>query len=228
MKLPLIQKSPSTVFQADALAAAKKIKANYEPIVRASGKSAGVHPAVIVGFMVIENDGVKPELDSYSCTEAKRAKGDCYTGLMQMGAETAYDTIRIQYAKKQLNAEEASIVQKYLPGLLKVGAGLQPFEQWKLKIYNALKKPEFSIWIGTMHIKQLMMASNNRLDHVIVKYNRGVGNFQKEVVKTGNINSDTTALVNALNANKVPESGSYIVKFVGINGAIVQAQAAGF
>ena len=227
--LPYLNESPSKTFIADAYAAATKIKAAYGDIVKAAAASTGVHPTILVGFMTIENDQVKPEAKSYSCTPKRDATSDCYVGLLQMGAETAFDTLKAQVAGGCTPAETA-IINKYLPGLIKGAGTVGLYTTWKKPVYAALMKAEFSIWLGALHLAQLMKRTTDsdgdfRLDHVIVKYNRGVGNYQKEVVNTGMKNADSATLAKNL---PVLETRAYIVKFVGIDGAIMQARKAGF
>lgn len=228
-QLPYLQESPSKTFIGDALAAATKIKANYNAIVQAASASTGVHATIIVGFMAIENDGVKPEAKSYGCTAKRDASSDCYVGLMQMGAETAFDTMKKQVAGGA-TAEEKAIINKYLPGFIWGAGTVGTKDAWKARIYQALMKAEFSIWMGALHLGHLMKQyvdqdGDWRLDHVIVAYNRGRGNYITEVEKSGLKNADTATLAKKL---PVAETRSYIVKFVGIDGAIVQARKAGF
>jgi hypothetical protein len=219
LKLPMLQEQFSKEFTRNALGSAKKIKTNYGNILKAVSATIGVPVDVIVGFMIIENDEANPTATSYTCTAAKKATGDCYVGLMQMGAPTAFDTMRIQ--SKDLAPAEASVIQKYLPGFLKVN-GVGSLSDWKMKIYQALQIPEFAIWIGTLHLAQLMKATTDstgqyRLDHVIIKYNRGVGNFIKEVVRTSLKDADTATLAAKL---PVAETRAYIKKFVGKGGSV--------
>jgi protein involved in ribonucleotide reduction len=56
-----------------------------------------------------------------------------------------------------------------------------------------------------------------RLDHIIVKYNSGIGNFSRYVAKKGleSPRVDTMAIYNAV---PFKVSQDYIVKLLGING----------
>lgn len=223
IKLPMVNEQFSAQFSKDALVLAKKFKTNYGTIFKEASNSTGVPVDIGVGFMIIENPGGDPAAKSYTCTAKKDATGDCYVGMMQMGAETAFDTMKRQ--APDLDPKEAAIIQKYLPGFIKPGGFVGFLSSWKMKIYKALQNPEFSIWIGMMHIGQLMKTTkdkdgNFRFDHVIVKYNRGVGNFQKEVVKTGLQNADTATLAQKL---PVAETRAYILKFVGKDGSVIQS-----
>lgn len=224
IKLPMINEKFSDEFSADALYAAKKYKSNYGNYIKAACASIGIPVDILVGFMVIENDRAVPDAKSYTCTPAKDKSCDCYVGFAQMGAATAFDTLKAQAVN--LKPEEAAIYQKYLPGFLKPGGFVGFLASWKCQIYQALMKPEFAIWLCAMHVAQLMKRTtdkdgNYRLDHVIVKYNRGVGNFVKEVVRPGLQNVDTTTLAAKL---PVAETRAYIKKFVGIGGAIEQSR----
>lgn len=223
IKLPMVDEQFSTQFSKDAAVIARKFKTNYGTYFKESSASTGVPVDILVGFMVIENPDGDPAAKSYTCTEKKDATGDCYVGMMQMGAETAFDTMKRQ--APDLDPKEAAIIQKYLPGFIKPGGFVGFLTAWKMKIYKALQNPEFSIWVGAMHIAQLIKTTkdsdgNFRFDHVIVKYNRGVGNFQKEVVRTGLQNVDTATLAKKL---PVAETRSYILKFVGKEGSVIQS-----
>jgi hypothetical protein len=226
LHLPMVNEQFSKSFSADALVYARRLKTSYGSILKAASASTGVPVDILVGFMIIENDEGDPTVKSYTCTKAKDATGDCYLGLMQMGAETAFDTIKWQ-AAKGLSDQERAVVEKYLPGFLKP-LGLVGFlGSWKMKIYKALQTAEFGIWTGALHIAQLIQRTtddngNVRLDHVIVKYNRGAGNYIKEVVNSGLKNVDTATLAKKL---PVAETRSYILKFVGIDGTIKASQA---
>ena len=226
LKLPLVNRKFSDRFSKDALASAKKIKQNYGSIISEASATVGVDIPIIIGFMIIENTPANPNLVS-PCSATAKADLRCSYGLMQMQVDTAFDTMKRQ-AAQGLKAKEAAIIQKYLPGFLKPAGTVGFLRAWRLKIYQALLKPEFNIWMGVIHLGQLMKDTEKqfgtyRLDHVIIKYNRGIGNYNKEVKKAGLEKVDTATLAEKL---PVAETRAYIVKFVGIEGSIWAAMKA--
>lgn len=224
IKFPMVNEKYSDTFSRDAVVAANNIKAKYGSIVTAAADTVGIDKNFVAAFMIIENTSLDPKAISYGCTALAKSNYECSYGLMQMQVATAYQTIKDQ--ADNLKPAEASIIQKYLPGFLKIG-GFVPILTitWKQKIYESLLTPEFSIWIGTMHLAQLMAKTKKdfgdyRLDHVIVLYNRGAGNYYKEVIAKGLKNADTTTLMNKLT---IAETKAYIKKFVGQDGAVLAA-----
>jgi hypothetical protein len=226
LKFPLVNKKYSEQFSADAMKQAKKAYALYGSIINAASATIGINKHFIVGFMLVENMQLDPDAVSYGCTAAKAAQRACSYGLMQMQVPTAFQTMKDQ--AHNLKSAEAMIIQKYLPGFLKPAGFVGFLTEWNEKIYQALLKPEFAIWIGTMHLAQLINKTikdygSPRLDHVIIKYNRGVGNFNKEVVKPGLSQVDTLTLVSKL---PIEETRSYVVKFLGIDGSVIASMRA--
>ncbi len=222
--VPAIQQRYSDTFSSDALKAAKSIKANYGSILSAASLDTGVDVNVIVGFMIVENTPADPTAVSYGCSSTAAADYGCAYGLMQMQVATAFQTIKDQAAAGMEQAE-ISIVQKYLPGFLKPAGFVGFLASWKKQIRDALFIPEFSIWVGAMHLAQLIANnikkySDPRLDHIIIQYNTGVGNYNKEVVKAGLDKVDTATLALQL---PVAETRAYLVKFLGIDGSVLAA-----
>jgi len=224
IQFPMINEKYSDTFSRDAVVAANKIKTNYGSVIRAAADTVGIDKNFVVGFMIIENTALDPKAISYGCSTLDKSNYGCSYGLMQMQVATAYQTIKDQAAS--LKPAEASIIQKYLPDFLKIG-GFVPLLtlSWKKKIYESLLIPEFSIWMGTMHLAQLMAKTKKdfgdyKLDHVIILYNRGYGNYTKEIILAGLKNADTATIVSKL---KVEETRAYIKKFVGQDGAILAA-----
>ncbi len=221
--VPAINKKFSDTFSSDANTMAKKARQEYGAFIKAACATEAVPEAVLIGFMLIENMQLKPEAVSYGCSAAKAAKFLCSYGLMQMQVATAFQTIKDQ--APHLVPAEASIVQKYLPGFLKPAGVVGFLINWTDQIHAALLKPEFAIWIGAMHLSQLMTRNIKkfgeiRLDHVIIVYNRGIGNYNKEVIKAGLSGADTAQLAAQL---PVQETRDYLVKFLGVDGSIMAA-----
>jgi hypothetical protein len=91
--------------------------------------------------MIIENDEANPTAMSYTCTEAKKATGDCYVGLMQMGAPTAYDTMR---STGKRPGTSRSFGDPEIPSwIFESLVGEWRLKDFKMKIFAALQIPEF-------------------------------------------------------------------------------------
>lgn len=223
--VPAVQQQFSTQFSSDANTAAQRIKSTYGSIINAAAASVGIDPNIIVGFMIVENTPADPSAVSYGCSSTAAAEYACAYGLIQLQVATAFQTMKDQ-AAAGLQPAEMAIIQKYLPGFLKVQGFVGFLASWKKQIYQALLQAEFNIWIGAMQIAQLMaknvkqFGGDPRLDHIIVMYNRGVGNYNKEVVKAGLENVDTATLVSSLT---IEETQDYIIKYLGIDGSLMAA-----
>lgn len=226
--VPMLSIKYADWFSRDAASAASKLKSLYGDIITEACAEIGVPPSVVVGFIIVENTALVPNAVSYGCTADKSAKFLCSYGLAQMQVATAFQTIKDQ--STHLTPKEANLVQKYLPGFIKIGGFVGFLDSWKKQIRDALFQPEFAIWLLALHLSQLMQRSlksdgEYKLDHIIVKYNRGQGNYNKEVVKAGLADSDTLTLATQL---PVAETRNYITKFVGVDGSIMAALRAGF
>jgi hypothetical protein len=85
-----------------------------------------------------------------------------------------------------------------------------------------LANSQWSIYVGSLTLAQLINGTIEktgqiRLDHIIIKYNAGVGRFRSLVTRKGleSASVDTTAIYNAV---PIPVTRAYIVKLLGING----------
>ena len=226
--VPMLSIKYADWFSKDAATAAGKIRTLYGSIISEACAETGVPPSVLVGFIIVENTALVPDAVSYGCTPASAAKYLCSYGLAQMQVVTAFQTIKDQ--STYLTPKEANLVQRFLPGFIKVSGFVGFLDAWKKQIRDALFQPEFSIWICALHLAQLMKKTlategSIKLDHIIIKYNRGVGNFNKEVIKSGFQKADTLTLATQL---PVAETRNYITKFVGVDGSIMAAKRAGF
>lgn len=226
--VPMLSVKYADWFSRDATNAAAKLRNQYGTIITDACTETGIPPSVVVGFIIVENTALVPDAVSYGCSPASAAKYLCSYGLAQMQVATAFQTIKDQ--SSYLTPKEANLIQKYLPGFIKVGGFVGFLDAWRKQIKDALCQPEFAIWICALHLAQLMKKSLKedgefKLDHIIVKYNRGVGNYNKEVVKPGLKNADTLTLATTL---PVLETRNYITKFVGVDGSIMAALRAGF
>lgn len=226
--VPMLSIKYADWFTKDATNAANKLRAQYGTIISEACTEVGVPPSILVGFVIVENTALVPDAVSYGCSVASAAKYLCSYGLAQMQVATAFQTIKDQ--STSLTPKEANIVQKYLPGFIKVAGFVGFLDSWRKQIRDALFQPEFAIWVCALHLAQLMKKSlkedgSYKLDHIIVKYNRGSGNYNKEVVKPGLKDADTLTLATTL---PVLETRNYITKFVGVDGSIMAALRAGF
>jgi len=88
----------------------------------------------------------------------------------------------------------------------------------------------FAIMIGATHLGQLFLESikqvgSPRLDHIIIKYNGGVGTYRNRVLNTQLKGADTATLVSKYSAAYSPTTPNYITKLMGKNGLLdVQKQ----
>lgn len=223
IKVPAIDMEYSKQFADEAPKAVKYIRANYGNIVNAAAKDVGIDPNVVIAFMVIES----ARMDGTGRVNPQAKSPVGAMGLMQLMPPTAFDTIEKQ--APVMSSQQAAIINKYLPGLLKPGGFTGFYKNYKLKLETALNDPEFNIWLGTMQLAQLFKYIINKtgslnLAQAIVAYNAGTGNFNKWVVNNNLHKSDSTALVKGLQvAGGLKESRQYIVKLLGINGSLMAA-----
>lgn len=211
--IPAVSEQFSSAFSSDAATAAANIRATYGDTVQAACVAFGIDPNVVIGFMIVENTSADPGAQSSAGA----------VGLLQLEPATAFQTI-----KNQAPAMPASfqiVVAKNLSGFLKPAGLVGLLVTWKAAIAQALLDPEFNIWVGVAQLAQLANKSQKldgtvRVDHVVVMYNAGVGNYYKYVVDTGLAGVDTEALIAQLG---IPETTNYIIKLMGTDGAIMAA-----
>lgn len=211
--IPAIDQQFSAQFSSDAAGAAQKIRAQYGDTVSAACYAFGMDASTVIGFMIVENTGVDPSAES----------GAGAIGLMQLEPVTAFQTIKNQ--APAIPASYQIIVAQALPGFLKPLGLVGFYASWQDRIAAALLDPTFNIWTGVAQLAQLANRSQKRdgtvrIDHVVVMYNAGVGNYYKYVVDTGLEDVDVDALIAQLG---IPESVNYIVKLMGSDGAIMAA-----
>lgn len=210
-------------FAMEAEPTARFIWKNYSSSITSASNSLGVDRKIIVGFIIIESG----KFDGSGQVNPKAVSPVGARGLMQLMPRTAYDTIVAQ--APVMSGQQSVVIQRYLPGLLKINGFVESYEKFEKKILDALFEPEFNIWVGSMQLAQLMKYSIKKsgtlnLAQVVVMYNAGVGNYDTWVVKNGLQKSDSTALIKGLQeAGGLKESRQYIVKLLGINGALVAA-----
>jgi hypothetical protein len=211
--IPAVSEQFSAEFSADAAVAAPKIRAAYNDIIQAACSAFGFDPNVAIGFMIVENTDVNPS--------AVISAGAI--GLMQLEPATAFQTIKNQAVAMPGGFEV--IVSNKLPGFIKPLQLVGFLVNWESQIAAALTDPEFNIWCGCCQLAQLANKSikldgEMRIDHMVVMYNAGVGNYYKYVVDTGLAGVDPEALLAQLG---IPETTAYIEKLLGPEGAILAA-----
>lgn len=223
IQVPQINMEFSGQFSEEAPRAVKFIRKNYGNIVRDASADIGIDPNFIIGFMVIES----AKMDGSGQVNPRATSPAGAKGLMQLTPETAFDAIEKQ--APVMSNKQVTIVNKYLPGLVKAGGFTGFYKNYKDKLSNVLFEPEFSIWIGAMLKAQICKYVINNsgslnLAQVVVIYNAGEGNYKKWVVNNNLSKSDSTTLVKGLQvAGGLKESRQYIVKLLGINGSLVAA-----
>lgn len=217
---PIIQEKESDNFTSLMQTNIPVIRANWGTIIQAACDAYGVDPNIMIGFIGVES----PDLATDAVSTANAI------GLMQMQVPTAYDYLCRQAPK--ISPQYAAIVQNYMPGFLKPGPlGMTGFlSQWTTQLQGALYQADFNIWTGITGLSQMIWADINanngalRLDHVIIKYNAGgtdlSGNYHKYVVSAGLQNADPQTLLDNF---PLVETKAYLIKMLGIDGAVMTA-----
>lgn len=227
IKVPSIDMEFAGWFTEEAPKAVKYIRANYGTIINAAAKDIGIDPNLIIAFMVIES----AKMDGSGTVNPNATSPVGAQGLMQLTPDTAWDAITKQ--APVMSSQQISVINKYLPGAVKIGGFTGFYSNYKTKLKEALYQPEFSIWVGSIQLAQLikkMISKTGETDmtkvlgQVIVAYNAGEGNWNTWVAKNNLQNSDTTALVKGLQvAGGLKESRQYIVKLLGKGGSLMAA-----
>lgn len=227
IRVPAIDMEFSAQFTAEAPPTVRYIRKNYQGIIDAASKDIGLDQNVIIAFMVVESG----KMDGSGAVNPRATSPAGAQGLMQLTPATAWDAIDNQ--APVMSVQQQTVINKYLPGAVKIGGFTGFYKNYKDKLSDALYIPEFSIWVGTMQLAQLIkktMKKTNDTDmtkaiaQVIVAYNAGEGNYNKWVVNNNLQNSDSTALVKGLQvAGGLKESRQYIVKLLGKGGSLVAA-----
>lgn len=227
IKVPAIDMEFSGQFTSEAPPTVRYIRKNYQNIINAASKDIGIDQNVIIAFMVVESG----KMDGSGTVNPKATSPAGAQGLMQLTPDTAWDAITKQ--APVMSSQQISVINKYLPGAVKVGGFTGFYSTYKAKLKDALYIPEFSIWVGSIQLAQLikkMISKTGETDmtkvlgQVIVAYNAGEGNWNTWVAKNNLQKSDTTALVKGLQvAGGLKESRQYIVKLLGKGGSLVAA-----
>lgn len=215
---PILQHKESDNFTALMTTNIPQIRQNWGSFISAASAAYGIDPNMMVAFIGVES----PDLDPNAVSGAGAI------GLMQMQVDTAWDYLNQQSTR--MPPTYAAVINRCLPGLLKPAGFTGLLSTWRSKVEDALYDVEFNIWTGITGLSQMYWAdikSNNgnlRLDHVIIKYNAGgtdySGNYHKYVVVPKLQNADPETLLNAI---PLVETKAYLIKVLGIDGAVMVA-----
>jgi soluble lytic murein transglycosylase-like protein len=216
--MPMISKKESDNFTRIVVNNIPKIRAQWGQIMLAACSAYGVDPNIMIGFLAVES----PDLDPNAVSSAGAI------GLMQMQVATAFDYLCKQTPK--MPAAYGVIVEKWMPGFLKPMGFNGFYSRWKAPLEDALYDAEFNIWTAVTGLSQMIWADLKtnkgklRLDHVVIKYNAGgndlAGNYHKFVVTPGLQSASPDALLPAI---PLVETRAYLIKLLGIDGAIMTA-----
>jgi hypothetical protein len=239
IKIPAIQKewkvpTNQPPWKDQAAQIIRTLKSNYLAEFQKASVLTGVPVNILIGFAAVESGGTRNEkLDLAS------------KGLMQVNTSTAWQTLKDQlqiatlgkFYPYYIGCTTIFDVIKPLPKDF-WAASNGKIRNEKAKDYLKIKplSPEvnedirkaiignsqWSIYVGSLVLAQLINGTMDkvgqiRLDHIIVKYNSGIGNFSRYVAKKGleSPRVDTMAIYNAV---PFKVSQDYIVKLLGING----------
>jgi soluble lytic murein transglycosylase-like protein len=237
IKIPAIAETapnagPGVTYKMAVIADIKFLKKNFSQYFNAASQYSGVPQTILYGFAAVESGSLG----------AKAISPAGAIGVMQESPATCYDTLARQLAAfnddnglacaELLNTLAPNVFIKMREPASKKASlyyRLLPYYGNQTAYRNALLNPYFNIITGAFTIAQLLMQSiastgQPRLDHVIIKYNAGIGNFARLVTNRGlEKNTVDTA---QLKANiPMAETKAYIVKMLGINGSMdVQKQ----
>jgi len=182
-----------------------QIRTQYGLLISNIAMATNVAESIIYSFIFIESAGNQNVIS-----------GSNY-GLMQVGTNSATDTIYSEWKKGRLGATEQAILRRW------IGTRLDNIFAMKslgmgLYIYSSdLINPELNILIGTINLGQLMDESIKqdgalRMDKVIVRYNMGYYAYNRGKSLPATV-QDTVNMVNSTTSN-------YIVKLIGKNGVL--------
>lgn len=248
IKIPAIQKeykvpTNQPTWKSQAISTIKKVKALYGKVLQEASDYTGVPLSILVGFTATESGGSKNET----------LKGSA-KGIMQVEVGTAWQVLSDQLKVDTIGnfnvfyklAPSLFTVTKAIPNPIGASANdparnylkIKPLKSVSNLIANYLTTADakFSAYVGGLtlaqHInKTIKSVGQIRLDHIIIKYNAGIGSFSSRVAKKGLEKSsvDSTALYNTIPQNfasrKAEVLQAYLTKMLGINGYLdVQKQ----
>lgn len=215
---PILQHKESDNFTSLMNTNIPQIRANWGTIINAASAAYGIDANMMIAFIGVESPDLNPNAVS----------GAGAIGIMQMQVDTAWDYLTKQVP--QISTGYTAVVNRLLPGLIKPGGFTGFLSSWSSKLEDALYDVEFNIWTGITGLSQMYWAdikSNNgnlRLDHVIIKYNAGgtdySGNYHKYVVVPKLEKADPETLLDAF---PLVETKAYLIKMLGIDGAVIVA-----
>jgi len=243
---PLEWKVPSNQppWKDQAISIIKKYKSLYGAQFKIAEQDTGIPEWLLVGFAGVEGMGALNE---------KLTGANGTPSIMQMNPTTGYQTIETELKGGNTIGKligfyqvipNAFVVKKPIPkdfwssSNIKVRQedakdylSLKPMAEVSPIIFKALyQNVGFAIRLGAFHLGQLLLTSikevgSPRLDHVIIKYNGGIGVYKNRVLETDLRNADTTNLVNTYKSRHNATTPAYIIKLMGKNGFLdVQKQ----
>jgi hypothetical protein len=239
IKIPAIDKEwsvpknqPSWKDQASQIL--RTIKTNYLKEFQNASSLVGVPINLLLSFAAVESGGARNEkLDGAS------------KGLMQVNTDTVWQVLSDQLKVSTLGnfypfyigCPKIFSLVKPLPKDFWSSANVyirneKASDYIKILSINPvvlgeirkaiLSNAQWSIYVGSLTLAQLINGTIEktgqiRLDHIIIKYNAGIGRFRSLVTRKGleSASVDTTAIYNAV---PIPVTRAYIVKLLGING----------
>jgi hypothetical protein len=243
---PIEWKVPSNQppWKDQAISIIKKYKSLYGAQFKVAAQETGIPEWLLVGFAGVEGMG--------GLNEKFTGASNGTPSIMQMNPTTGYQTLETELKKNTIGKmigfyqaiPNAFILKKPIPkdfwsaSNIKVRQedakdylSLKPMAVVSPMIFKALSQNVgFAIRLGAFHLGQLLLTSikevgSPRLDHVIIKYNGGIGIYEKRVLKTDLKDVDTTNLINTYKTRHNATTPDYIVKLMGKNGFLdVQKQ----
>lgn len=227
-----------------AISTIKKYKSLYGDKFKIVEKETGIPEWLLVGFAAVEGGGALNE---------KLTGANGTPSIMQMNPRTGYQTIETELKGGNTIGKligfyqvipNAFVIKKPIPQNFWDASNakkrqekasdylsLKPIDVVSPMIFKALYSDVgFAIKLGGFHLGQLLLQSikevgSPRLDHVIIKYNGGIGVYKNRVLETDLRNADTTNLVNTYKSRHNVTTPAYIIKLMGKNGLLdVQKQ----
>ena len=187
-----------------------QIRAQYGLLVTNIANATNVAESIIYSFIYIESSG-----------NPNQVSGSNY-GLMQVGTNSATDTVFNEWKKGRLGAAEQAILRNCIGTRLDNIFAMKSPGTGQYIFTSDLLDPECNILIGTILLGQLIDESikidgDLRMDKVVVRYNMGYFSYNRGKDLPATI-QDTVAKVNST-------TSTYIVKLIGKNGVLEMLEA---
>ena len=193
------------------------ILANTKMLIETSRKYSN-----IMNVWGIEYDIPNYIINSFICTESggKNVGENDYgaIGLMQMKAETVYETITKWdvYVDVNLSSKIKDILNKETPLWKNWDRNKQMTSAFSSQIETALKKEEYNIALGCAALRWMLEAfskdGESNINKTIVAYNKGFYGAKSIMVGL----TTTEELINKKGLGREPKG--YLLKMLGVNG----------